>query len=116
MIVAEPPPGPSGVGLGHGWARTAAAVVGTGALPWDCLGRSAGPPAELHAVATTLRPMTIVVAARMAPCSDDQPWTPLTPQRFRTRPATGGPLAHSPTGTGCRRLRRTRWRSGRLPL
>src|SRR4051812_33211300 len=85
MIVAGPPPGPSGGGLGQGWARAATAAAGTGELPWDWFGRLAGPPAAPHAVVTTLRPTTIAIAARITHPSADNPWTTATPQRFRTR-------------------------------
>src|SRR3954467_5571178 len=88
MIVAVPPSGPSGVGLGQGWARASTAAPGTGELPWAWLSRLAGPPAAPHAVVTTLRPTTIAIAARIAHPSADNPWTPATPQRFRTRQIT----------------------------
>src|SRR4051812_37639366 len=100
MIVAVPPSGPSRVGLGQGWAREATAAAGTRELPWAWLGRLAGPPAAPHAVVTTLRPTTIAIAARIAHPSADHPWTPATPQQFRTRQISGGPLPRSPTRTG----------------
>src|SRR3954471_13614704 len=65
MIVAVPPSGPRGVGLGHGPVGIATAGAGSGELPRVLREPCPGAPAVPHAVVTTLRPTTIAIAARM---------------------------------------------------